>query len=132
MLLERNKMNKNIIIITIIFCLAVKNIIGQNVTTKILFFYQDSTAFVNCGTITYADALFFVADTTQKKKVINEFYVVIECPELYGKDFFTKGAKYKLALTENYKKISRYFSKNIFLTLRKRKNLYFCDKLEKL
>lgn len=132
MFLGKSKMNKSLIILTIIFCFAAKNIIGQTVTNKTLFFYQDSTVFVNCGTITYADVLFFVADTTQKKQAINEYYIVIECPELYGKDFFTKGAKYKLVLTKNYKKISKYFSKNIYLTLRKRKNLYLCDKIEKL
>lgn len=63
-------MNKNLIILTIIFCFIAKNSIGQSATNKTLFFYQDSTAFVNCGTITYADVLFFVADTTQKKHVL--------------------------------------------------------------
>jgi len=119
-----------ITITTLLFCLFLNDTSGQTTVNKKLFFFQDSVFFVGCGNITYASVLFFVSDTSSKSKPAAQYNIVVECPELYGKDFFKKGIKYKLVLSKDYKKMSTYFSKNIFSKLRKRKNLYLCEKIE--
>ena len=63
----------------------------------------------------------------EKNKEPDQYYIVIECPELYGENFFKKRIKYNLTLSKEYKKLEAYFSKNNISSLMKKKNLYICE-----
>lgn len=123
-------MKHTITVIALLFSLFINNTVGQTTVSKSLFFCQDSIVFVGCGNITYASVLLFVSDTSSNSNATTQYNIVIECPELYGNSFFKKAVKYKLVLSKDFKKMSTYFSKNIFSKLRKRKNVYLCEKIE--
>ena len=105
---------------------------GQTKITKTLYFFQDSVFYIGCGGETHASLLLFVSDLRASKMISNQYHIVVECLELYGSGYFRKGARYKLMLSKDYKKMSSYFSKGIFSTFRKKKNLYISEKIDHL
>lgn len=120
---------KHLLFLTVFFA-RLETSIGQTYFTKKIYFYEDTAFYIGCGVLTHSSVLYFTSDTSIKNNNKKAYNIVVECPELYGKDFFKKGIKYKVTLSTDYAKMGRYFSKTIFRKMRKEKQLYFCEKIE--
>ena len=72
----------------------------------------------------FVDILYFVSDTTMKKKKTDEYYIAIKCAETYGEDFFKKGKKYKLQLNKNFSKIQPYIPSSTLKKFMRQRNFF--------
>ena len=58
---------------------------------------QSNLLIVGCGTIAYADGFRFTLGNSD-----SSFIGIVRCPDGYGENFFVKGAKYTVAITNNH------------------------------
>ena len=121
---------KQITFVFFLIFLVINCSFAQAKLNTTLYYDHQSYYSIGCGVINYASVMTFMSDSSRMGDNVKRYNVVILCPELYGEGFFKKGAKYKLTLSRDYKKIRTLFTKNNYSDLRKGRNLYFCEEIE--
>ena len=122
-------MNKFKVIILLLQLMITININAQKQKIKNLYYYENDPIFQSCGTTIEAGILYFVADTTEKNKKSNEYFIAVMCPTIYGDNFFRKGFLYKLILNRDFKSIKKYIGGNGYEMCRKNPNFYVAIKI---
>lgn len=120
------KLRAYYLILTSVFIISNK-CISQKILKKELYFYEDSTYFSECGTISSASILIFVKDTSNLTLKSNYYYLVKVCPTNNG--FYKKGLKYQVQISKNYMEIFKYFHKKEISDFIKHKRFYFIEKI---
>lgn len=123
-------LTKKLLVFVCMFCLL-KDCSAQAKLRKQLIFFQDSLYTTGCGGILEVSVLYFVSDTSVKRRKSSEYFILAKCPELYGENFFKKGSTYLLDLDKDYSEVKKYMPLSTFETFHKTKRLYVLKRVKK-
>ena len=105
---------------------------SSQINTKLLYYFENETSFVHCGTITNVGIFYFVSDTSKGRKKSDEYYLAMLCPEFFGADSFKKRDLFEIKLSKDYLQIKGNMSSTIYNRFIKHRNSFIVESIKPL